>query len=75
MLTVQELVTAALSLPDEQKKVLMKALFEQLPNTAPLVGSITSVGDLEAATVHIRKLVSRSIQHTAEQLRAFEVEP
>jgi hypothetical protein len=73
-MTVHELVTAAQSLPFEQRKALIKALFEQLPKTVPLVGSITHIGDLEAATVHIRKLVSHSMQRTAEQLRDFEAE-
>ena len=66
-MTVHELVTVAQSLPFEQRKACMKARFKQLPNTAPLAGSITHVGDLKAASVHISKLVSHSIQHTAEQ--------
>jgi hypothetical protein len=57
------------SLSFEQRKALIKALFEQLPKTEPLAGSIPRVGDLEAASVHTRKLVSHSIQRTAEQLR------
>ena len=68
-MTVHELVTAAQSLSFEQRKVLIKALFEQLPKTEPLAGSITQIGDLEAASLHIRKLVSHSIQRSAEQLR------
>jgi len=68
-MTVHELVTASQSLPFGQRKALIKALFEQLPKTAPLAGSITQLGDLEAASLHIRKLVSHSIQRTAEQLR------
>ena len=73
-MTVHELVTAAQSLPFEQRKALIKALFEQLPKTAPLAGSITQVSDLEAASLHIRKLVSQSIQRTAEQLCESEAE-
>jgi len=73
-MTVHELVTASQSLPFGQRKALIKALFEQLPKTAPLAGSITQLGDLEAASLHIRKLVSHSIQRTAEQLRESEVE-
>jgi hypothetical protein len=73
-MTVHELVTAAQSLSFEQRKALIKALFEQLPKTAPLAGSITRVGDLEAASMHIRKSVSHAIQRTAEQLRASEAE-
>ena len=67
-MTVHELVTAAQSLPFEQRKALIKALFEQLPKTEPLAGSITQIGDLEAASSHIRKLVNHSIQRSAEQL-------
>ena len=67
-MTVHELVTAAQSLPFEQRKALIKALFEQLPKTEPLAGSITQIGDLEAASLHIRELVSHSIQRSAEQL-------
>jgi len=73
-MTVHELVTAAQSLPFEQRKALIKALFEQLPKTAPLAGSITQIGDLEAASLHMRKSVSHSTQRTAEQLRASEAE-
>jgi len=73
-MTVHELVTAAQSLPLEQRKALIKALFEQLPKTAPLTGSITQIGDLEAASLHIRKLVSQSIQRSAEQLCDSEAE-
>jgi len=54
--------------------LLIKALFEQLPKTEPLAGSIIRVGDLEAASVHIRTLVSHSIQRSAEQLRDSEAE-
>jgi len=72
-MTVHELVTAAQSLSCEQRKALIKALFEQLPKTALLAGSITQVGDLEAASQHIRKLVGDTIQRTAEQLRDSEV--
>jgi hypothetical protein len=73
-MTVHELVTTTQSLPFEQRKALIKALFEQLPKTEPLAGSITQIGDLEAASLHIRKLVSRSIQRSAEQLRDSEAE-
>ena len=73
-MTVHELVTATQSLPFEQRKALIKALFEQLPKTEPLAGSITQIGDLEAASLHIRNLVSHSIQRTAEQLCASEAE-
>ena len=67
-MTVHELVTAAQSFSFEQRKALIKALFEQLPKTEPLAGSIIRVGDLEATSVHIRKLVSHSMQRSAEQL-------
>ena len=72
-MTVHELVIAAQSLSFEQRKALIKALFEQLPKTASLAGSITQIGDLEAASQHIRKLVGDTIQRTAEQLRDSEV--
>jgi hypothetical protein len=73
-MTVHELVTTAQSLSFEQRKALIKALFQQVPKTEPLAGSVTQIGDLEAASVHIRKLVSHSIQRTAEQLRDSEAE-
>jgi hypothetical protein len=73
-MTVHELVTTTQSLPFEQRQALIKALFEQLSKTEPLAGSITQIGDLEAASLHIRKLVSRSIQRSAEQLRDSEAE-
>jgi hypothetical protein len=73
-MTVHELVTAAQSLSFEQRKALIKALFEQLPKTEPLAGSIIRVDDLEAASVYIRKLVNHSIQRSAEQLRDSEAE-
>jgi hypothetical protein len=73
-MTVHELVTAAQSLPFEQRKALIKALFEQLPKTAPLAGSITQIGDLGAASLHIRKLVSHSMQRSAAELRDSEAE-
>lgn len=73
-MTVHELVTAAQSLSFEQRKALIKALFEQLPKTEPLAGSIIRAGDLEAASAHIRKLVNHSIQRSAEQLRDSEAE-
>jgi hypothetical protein len=73
-MTVHELITAAQSLSFAQRKALIKALFEQLPKTEPLAGSIIRVGNLEAASVHIRKLVSHSIQRSAEQLHDSEAE-
>jgi hypothetical protein len=39
-MTVHELAIAAQSLSFEQRKALIKALFEQLPKTEPLAGSI-----------------------------------
>jgi len=65
-MTVHELVTTVQSLSFEQRKALIKALFEQLPKTEPLAGSITQIGDLEAALQHIKKLVGDTIQRTAE---------
>ena len=73
-MTVHELVTAAQSFSFEQRKALIKALFEQLPKTAPLAGSIIQIGDLEAASQHIRKLINHSIQRSAEQLHDSEAE-
>lgn len=73
-MTVHELVTAAQNLSFEQRRALMQALFAQWPPTAPLAGSITRVGDLDAASVHLRALVRHSIQHTDAQLRDAEVE-
>ena len=73
-MTVHELVTTVQSLSFEQRKALIKALFEQLPKTEPLAGSITQIGDLEAALQHIKKLVGDTIQRTAEQLRDSEAE-
>ena len=60
-MTVHELVTAAQSLPFEQRKALIKALFEQLPKTAPLAGSITQIDDLEAASLGFDHGVGHSL--------------
>jgi hypothetical protein len=50
----KKLVSAAQSLSFEQRKELIKALFEQFPKPAPLAGSITHISDLETATLDIR---------------------
>ena len=73
-MTVRELVTTTQSPPFEQEKALIKALFEQLPKTEPLVGYRSPDRRPRAASLHIRKLVSRSIQRSAEQLRDSEAE-
>jgi hypothetical protein len=56
----------------EQKKKLIKALFEQFPTPEPLADSITHIGDLETATLEIRQKVAESIERTANQLREVE---
>jgi hypothetical protein len=68
----KQLVSAAQSLFFEQRKELIKALFEQFPKPEPLAGSITHIGDLETATLDIRRQVAESIQRTADQLREAE---
>lgn len=67
-----KLVSAAQALSFEQRKELIKALFEQFPKPEPLAGSITYVGDLETATLGFRKQVAESIQRTATELREAE---
>jgi hypothetical protein len=68
----KKLARAAQSLSFEQRKELIKALFEQFPEHEPLAGSIIHIGDLEAATLEIRRQVAESIQRKAEQLREAE---
>ena len=68
----RKLVSAAQTLAFEQRKELIKALFEQFPKPEPLAGSITHIGDLETATLEIRQRVAESIQRTADQLREAE---
>src|SRR5262245_2878347 len=68
----KKLVSAAQSLSFEQKKEVIKVLFEQFPKPEPLAGSITHIGDLETATLEIRWRVAESIQRTADQLRETE---
>jgi hypothetical protein len=57
----KKLVSAAQSLSFEQRKELIKTLFEQFPKPEPLAGSITHIGDLETATLEIRRHVAESI--------------
>lgn len=68
----KKLIIAAQTLSFEQRKGLIKTLFEQCPKPEPLAGSITYVGDLETASQEIRKRVTESIQHTIDQLRESE---
>lgn len=68
----KKLVSAAQTLSFEQKKKLIKALFEQFPTPEPLAGTITHIGDLETATLEIRQKVAESIERTAKQLRKVE---
>jgi hypothetical protein len=63
-----KLIRAAQTLSFEQRKDLLKALFEQFPKAEPLAGSITHIGDLETATLEIRQRVEESILDTADQL-------
>ena len=70
--TYEKLVSAAQSLSFEQRKELIKALFEQFPKPEPIAGSITHIGDLETATLEIRRQVAGSIQRTADRLREAE---
>jgi hypothetical protein len=51
-MTVHELVTAAQSLSCEQRKTLIKTLFEQWPKTEPY--QLRSSGDILGATAAIR---------------------
>jgi hypothetical protein len=68
----KKLVSAAQSLSFEQRKELIKALFEQFLKPEPLAGSITHIGDLETAALEIGRRVAESIQRTADQLREAE---
>jgi hypothetical protein len=61
------LINAARFLPFEQRKELIKALFEQFPKPEPLAGSITNIGALETTTLEIRRRVAESIQRAAEE--------
>lgn len=68
----KKLASAAQTLSFEQRKELIKTLFEQFPKPEPLAGSITHIGDIETATIEISRRVAESIQRTAEQLRETE---
>ena len=72
---VHEFVAAAQSLSYEQRKELIKALFQQLPASASPAGSIVQIGDLEAGNREIRERVNESIQRSAKELLAPHPEP
>jgi hypothetical protein len=67
---VQELAIAAQSLSFEQRKELIKMLFEQQPKPDSLTASIVWVGDLEAGSQEIMEQVNASIAATAANLDA-----
>ncbi len=67
-----EILQAIQTLSFEQKKELIKALFEQFPRPEPLAGSITHVGDLETATLEIRRRLAESIEFAAGQFGEAE---
>ena len=67
---VQELAIAAQSLSFEQRKELIKILFEQQPKPDSLIGSIVWLGDLEAGSQEIREQINASIAATAATLAA-----
>lgn len=62
------LVRAAQTLSLDQRKDLIKALFEQFPRAEPFAGSITQIGDLKTATLEIRRRIAESIERTAGEL-------
>jgi hypothetical protein len=70
--TDKKLVSAAQTLSFEQKKILIKALFDQFPKPEPLAGSITYIGDLETATLEVRQKVADSIERTSKELYESE---
>ncbi|MBS1790887.1 MAG: hypothetical protein JST85_24460 [Acidobacteria bacterium] len=74
-MNVQEIAVAAQSLSFEQRKELIKMLFEQQPKPAPAAPSIVWVGDLEAGAQEIRDQVNASLLRSAKELRANEAEP
>jgi len=67
-MTVEEILKAAQGLSFEERRKLIQGLFQQLPPSTQLSGSVVSVGDLEAGTQTIREMVSRSLERTAAQL-------
>jgi hypothetical protein len=68
-MTVNEILNAAQSLSFEERKALIKGLFERMPKAGELAGSVVEAGDLEAGTRQIRELVSQSLGRTAKELQ------
>jgi hypothetical protein len=79
-MTVDEILSAAQSLTFEERKKLIRGLFEmdardrRAQSGFKLAGSIEIVGDLEEGSRAIREMVNRSLERTAAQLREFDEE-
>ena len=74
-MNLNELASAAQSLPMADQKLLIKTLFEQLPKPSSLAGSVVQVGDLEAGRREINLRIEASLRASAEALSAKEPEP
>lgn len=67
-MTTEEIIRAAQELPYEERKKIIRGLFDRMTKAERLAGSITFVGDLEAGKRAIGALVQDSIQHSIQQL-------
>ncbi|MGH9841455.1 MAG: hypothetical protein ACREEM_22100 [Blastocatellia bacterium] len=73
-MTVEEILNVAQTLTFEDRKKLIQGLFEQMPRTGGLLGTIEYVGNLGSAKQTMRAMVNESLERTAHELRAEEAE-
>ena len=67
-MTIDEILNVAQALTFEDRKRLIQGLFEQMPWTGGLLGTIEYVGDLDAAKQTMRAMVNESLDDTAREI-------
>ena len=68
-MTIDEILSVAQALTFEDRKRLIQGLFEQMPRTGGLLGTIEYVGDLDTARQTMRAMVSESLESTAREFQ------
>jgi hypothetical protein len=72
----QQILNQIYALPESEQQQIIRQLLAKAFRSPKfsLAGSITHVGDLEAGTQELRRMVKESLQRTAEQLQEINAE-
>ena len=69
--TQQQILSQIYALTENEQRQIIKQLLAKAFRSPDfsIVGSVVELGDLEAGTLEIRRMVNKSLQNTAAQLR------